>query len=232
MLLSCFFCYTVKNIILKEGEQMLESRCGILCSSCGYKEVMNCKGCINISRPFWGESCPVKSCCENQKLSNCGLCLKFPCEILKKFSYDEEQGDNGARIGQCVCWRIESETKYPWLDIFLRSMPGSNSDYKVEWGWNRYLVGEKMFAAICKDANGTRDIITLKLNPLDGDFLKNQYEDIIPGYYMNKMHWNSIYLDGSVPEELVKELIEKSYHLVFSGLSKKKQNEILMENST
>jgi predicted DNA-binding protein (MmcQ/YjbR family) len=106
-------------------------------------------------------------------------------------------------------------------------MPGSSSDYKLEWGWNRFLIGEKMFAAICKDASGTRDIITLKLNPLDGDFLRNQYEDIIPGHYMNKTHWNSIYLDGCVPEESLKEFIEKSYHLVLSGLSKKKQNEIL-----
>jgi predicted DNA-binding protein (MmcQ/YjbR family) len=44
---------------------------------------------------------------------------------------------------------------------------------------------------------------------------------------MNKTHWNSIYLDGCVPEESLKEFIEKSYHLVLSGLSKKKQDEIL-----
>ena len=206
---------------------MIESRCGILCSSCDYKEKMNCKGCINIEKPFWSESCPVKACCEGKKLSNCGQCSTFPCELLKKFAYDEKQGDGGARIGQCICWRISEETEYPWLDTFLKSMQGADSDYKVEWGWNRYLIAEKMFAAICKDAKGERDIITLKLDPMDGDFLRSQYEDIIPGHYMNKVHWNSIYLDGSVPEKLLKELIEKSYQLVLNGLSKKKQNEIL-----
>lgn len=123
------------------------------------------------------------------------------------------------------------KTKYMWLDQFLLSMTGSIKDYKKEWEWNRYLIGEKMFATICKDASGTRDIITLKLNPLDGDLLRNQYEDIIPGHYMNKVHWNSIYLDGSVPEQLIKEMVEKSYHLVFSGLSKKKQLEILKEQA-
>ena len=123
------------------------------------------------------------------------------------------------------------KTKYMWLDQFLLSMPGSIKDYKKEWEWNRYLIGEKMFATICKDASETRDIITLKLNPLDGDLLRNQYEDIIPGHYMNKVHWNSIYLDGSVPEQLIKEMVEKSYHLVFSGLSKKKQLEILKEQA-
>ena len=46
---------------------------------------------------------------------------------------------------------------------------------------------------------------------------------------MNKAHWNSIYLDGEVPADIVKELIEKSYYLVVGGLPKKKQKEILGE---
>lgn len=53
------------------------------------------------------------------------------------------------------------------------------------------------------------------------------YEDIIPGYYMNKIHWNSIKPDGAVPDELLKDLLDKSYQLVLSGFSKKKQKEIL-----
>jgi len=124
---------------------------------------------------------------------------------------------------------IEATTTYKFLNQFLQSMQGVSSDYKEEWGWIRYMIGGKMFAAICKDASGTRNILTLKLAPLDGEFLRNQYEDIIPGHYMNKAHWNSIYLDGSVPEHLMKELIEKSYYLVRGGLSKKTQSEL--ENS-
>lgn len=86
-----------------------------------------------------------------------------------------------------------------------------------------------MFAAICRDSTGERDIITIKLDVMDGEFLRQQYKDIIPGYYMNKAHWNSIYLDGEVPADIVKELIEKSYYLVVEGLPKKKQKEILEE---
>ena len=86
-----------------------------------------------------------------------------------------------------------------------------------------------MFAAICRDSTGERDIITIKLDVMDGAFLRQQYKDIIPGYYMNKAHWNSIYLDGEVPTDIVKELIEKSYYLVVEGLPKKKQKEILEE---
>ena len=82
---------------------MIESRCGIVCSECAYKEKMNCKGCVNIDNPFWGE-CPVKKCCEEKQLENCGMCIDFPCDLLKKFAYDKEQGDNGKRIEQCKCW--------------------------------------------------------------------------------------------------------------------------------
>lgn len=82
---------------------MIESRCGIVCSECAYKEKMNCKGCVNIDNPFWGE-CPVKKCCEEKQFENCGMCIDFPCDLLKKFAYDKEQGDNGKRIEQCKCW--------------------------------------------------------------------------------------------------------------------------------
>ena len=73
--------------------------------------------------------------------------------------------------------------------------------------------------------------ITLKLEPLEGDFLRQQYEDIIHGYYMNKTHWNSIKPDGEVPDNLLKDLLDKSYQLVFMGFSKKKQRKILEEES-
>lgn len=48
---------------------MIESRCGLLCSDCSFRETMGCKGCVNIDKPFWGDSCPVKSCCEKKDCS-------------------------------------------------------------------------------------------------------------------------------------------------------------------
>lgn len=92
---------------------MLESRCGILCSECGYKEQTGCKGCVNIDKPFWGESCPVKDCCESKNHPHCGLCPQFPCQLLTKFAYDEQQGDNGKRIRQCEIWCKEGEPCQP-----------------------------------------------------------------------------------------------------------------------
>jgi len=84
-----------------------------------------------------------------------------------------------------------------------------------------------MFLAICLDDNDKPYYITLKLEPLEGEFLRNQYDDIIPGFYMNKVHWNSIKPDGAVPDTLLKELVDKSYNLILAGFSKKRQQELL-----
>jgi len=46
------------------------------------------------NEPFWGDSCPVKSCCEGKGLEHCGKCSDFPCELLSQFAYDKEQGDD------------------------------------------------------------------------------------------------------------------------------------------
>ena len=83
---------------------MVESRCGILCSACRYREKVGCKGCTLITKPFWGDACPVKDCCEEKKLEHCGLCADFPCGLLKQFAYDKENGDNGKRIEHCRKW--------------------------------------------------------------------------------------------------------------------------------
>lgn len=117
--------------------------------------------------------------------------------------------------------------KYNWIDEYLMSKIGVTKDLKVEWNWIRYQIGGKLFAAICLDNSNEPHYITLKLNPDEGEFLRKQYEDIIPGYYMNKVHWNSVNPDGNVPDELLKEMLDKSYNLILDSFSKKKQNEIL-----
>lgn len=85
---------------------MIESRCGILCSQCGFRESMGCRGCTNIGKPFHGE-CPVKNCCEGRGHAHCGQCPDFPCGQLTAYAYDPEHGDNGLRLEQCKKWREE-----------------------------------------------------------------------------------------------------------------------------
>ena len=117
--------------------------------------------------------------------------------------------------------------KYDWVDEYLMAKKGVRKDFKQEWNWLRYIIGDKMFAAVCYDDDNRAALITLKLDPLEGDFLRRQYEDVIPGYYMNKVHWNSIKADGSLPDEMLRDLLDKSYALVLGGFSKKKQAELL-----
>ncbi|MCL1791777.1 MAG: MmcQ/YjbR family DNA-binding protein [Peptococcaceae bacterium] len=114
---------------------------------------------------------------------------------------------------------------YPWLDEYCLQKPGATKDYKEDWQATRYMIGGKMFGLQGSDNTG-RSVITLKLLPEDGDFLRSQYVDIIPGYYMNKLHWNSVYLDGAVPDDILRDMIDKSYGILFASLPKKAQQEI------
>lgn len=132
-----------------------------------------------------------------------------------------------ATIQDAIENRHIEDMKYEWIDEYLLKMPGITKDLQKDWNWIRYQIGGKMFAAICLDDNDKPYYITLKLEPLEGDFWRKQYEDIIPGYYMNKQHWNSVKADGNVPDEILMDLLEKAYRIVLGSLSKKKQKEIL-----
>ena len=121
--------------------------------------------------------------------------------------------------------------KYEWIDEFLMEKPGVTKDLQEEWNWIRYQIEGKMFAAICRDDDNKPVYITLKLEPAEGEFWRGQFEDVIPGYYMNKIHWNSIKADGEVPDDVVKGMLENAYSIVFHSLSKKKQKEILENNA-
>lgn len=117
--------------------------------------------------------------------------------------------------------------RYNWIDEYLMSKPAVTKDLKVEWNWIRYMIGGKMFAAILLDRDNIPYYINLKLLPEEGEMMRLNYKDIIPGYYSNKRCWNSILPDGEVPDELLKSMLDKSYQLVLEGFSKKKQAEIL-----
>ena len=119
--------------------------------------------------------------------------------------------------------------KYPWIDQYLLDKPGVTKDFKQEWNWVRYMIADKLFCAICLNDAGIPYYITLKLQPAEGELLRQQYDDIIPGFYMNKQHWNSVKPDGEVPEELMRYMLDQSYSLILNNFSKKKQQEILKD---
>ena len=117
--------------------------------------------------------------------------------------------------------------KYSWFEEYAASKQGAYKEYKAEWGVDRYMIRDKMFAMHGGDGEG-KEIITLKLDPAEGQFLRERYKgDIVPGYYMNKEHWNSLYVGGDVPDEVLRDMADKSYALILGGFSKKAQREIL-----
>lgn len=118
---------------------------------------------------------------------------------------------------------------YEWINECALSYKGATQDYKAEWAEERFMVDGKMFAMKGGDKQN-KPILTLKCDPEQAPIIRQRYEDIIPGYYMNKAHWNSIYLEGSVPRETIEAMIAEAYTLLLASFSKKKRLEIL-ENS-
>ena len=84
-----------------------------------------------------------------------------------------------------------------------------------------YKVGGKMFALTSPDDFPAS--LNLKCDPERSLELRDAWEAITPGYHMNKKHWNTLLLDGSVPAGLVRELIDHSYDLVVASLPKKRR---------
>jgi predicted DNA-binding protein (MmcQ/YjbR family) len=68
--------------------------------------------------------------------------------------------------------------------------------------------------------------INLKCDPEKAEELRERYAAIQPGYHMSKKHWNTIIIDGSISNKLIREWVDESYELVIRGLPKKIQQEI------
>ncbi|MEL6535595.1 MAG: MmcQ/YjbR family DNA-binding protein [Bacteroidota bacterium] len=68
--------------------------------------------------------------------------------------------------------------------------------------------------------------INLKSDPEEAVRLREQYPEVTPGYHMNKKHWNTVRMDGTLADSFVKELIDVSYNLVVDGLPKKVKAEL------
>ena len=68
--------------------------------------------------------------------------------------------------------------------------------------------------------------INLKCDPEKSAELRERYDSVTPGYHMNKKHWNTVLLDGSISPKLIQEWIDHSYDLVVNGLSKKEKLEL------
>ena len=72
--------------------------------------------------------------------------------------------------------------------------------------------------------------VSLKCDPEKALELREEHDEITPGYHMNKMHWNTVIIDGNLSHKLIWELIDDSYNLVIKGLPKKQQTDFGLES--
>jgi predicted DNA-binding protein (MmcQ/YjbR family) len=110
---------------------------------------------------------------------------------------------------------------FAMLEDLLLEYPGSEKYFPFDETTAVFKVRGKMFALAGIDQDPLA--VNLKCDPEDALILRSQFHAIKPGYHMNKDHWNTVILDGSLDEDLLKKLIGDSYALVVKKLSKKVQ---------
>jgi predicted DNA-binding protein (MmcQ/YjbR family) len=103
-------------------------------------------------------------------------------------------------------------------------LPGAVEDYPFGEGAAVFKVGGKMFALVTLD--GEPGSVSLKCDPATALELRARYPAVRPGYHLNKRHWNSVALDGSVDTDEIRWMVRHSYDLVFSGLPAAKRRAV------
>lgn len=98
------------------------------------------------------------------------------------------------------------------LEEFILSQPGAKLDYPFGKEVAVYKVHDKMFALIGEGSNPVR--LSVKTDPKLSEILREKYESVLPGYHLNKKHWNTIICSGQLSDDELRDLIVHSYHLV------------------
>lgn len=114
------------------------------------------------------------------------------------------------------------------LKSYCLNKTGAKINFPFDENFLTFIVGEKIF--LLTDINSKDLRINLKCNPAISEFLREEYSGIIPGYHMNKKHWNTVYINSDVPQEKIYELIDHSYTLVFNKLTKKQKEYLNLFN--
>jgi len=100
------------------------------------------------------------------------------------------------------------------VEEYLLSMPNAVLEYPFGEDVAVYKVNDKMFALVAEETDPVR--VSLKCDPELSKILREKYESVMPGYHLNKKHWNTIVLSGQLGWDEVQDLIRHSYQLVAS----------------
>ena len=110
---------------------------------------------------------------------------------------------------------------YDDLCGYLEAKPGARRDMPFGPDALVFKVLDRMFAQVAWQEDPLT--IALKADPVDAVILRKQYDAVKPGYHMNKKHWNTVTLDGSIPDDEVRLMIDESYTLVARGMKRSDQ---------
>jgi predicted DNA-binding protein (MmcQ/YjbR family) len=102
------------------------------------------------------------------------------------------------------------------LRDYCLSFTGTEETFPFGPNTSVFKVCGKMFALSALGADSLS--ISLKCEPQLAEVLREQHPAVLPGYHLNKRHWNTVVIDGSLPEQMVRDLIEDSYDLVVGQL--------------
>jgi len=116
---------------------------------------------------------------------------------------------------------------------YLQDKPFSVESFPFGPEVSIFKVKNKMFATLSIGKMGKGDDkgnldwwMNLKCDPEEAFVLRDIFEAVIPGYHMNKKHWNTIILDGSIPQGEIERMIDNSFMLVVNGMTKKERDAV------
>lgn len=115
------------------------------------------------------------------------------------------------------------------MRAYLLAKPGAWEDFPFGPENAVYKVKSKMFALVPLDE--PRPQVALKCDPHWAEMLRDTYTDVTGAWHFNKRHWNNVRVDGNIPDDEVRELIDHSYRLVVKNLSRRERDELAAESS-
>ena len=107
------------------------------------------------------------------------------------------------------------------------TLPGVTEDFPFDDSTLAFRVGGKIFVLIGVDR--IPPAFNAKCDPERAIELRGEWTGVLPGYHMNKKHWNTVLLDGSVPASLVEELVRHAWELVYRALPRRERDAIALD---
>jgi predicted DNA-binding protein (MmcQ/YjbR family) len=114
------------------------------------------------------------------------------------------------------------------LRKYCASKPGALEDYPFGEDTLVFKVMGKMFALMPLEQRDEPPTVSLKCDPALAEILRNIYDAVQPGYHLNKKHWNTVTVDGSIPDDEIYDMIEQSYELVVKSLKKEEREQLAL----